>query len=140
MTIYEEICATFRDTLPRRLGLHKAIKELPHRLRNAFSEEIGAPNGSVDWLWHMHQRSIPYVYLAWLVADANGLEKWEPCPDDHDLSRDADGVLWFGLGMAIVLPERPYFVHITIYIEDIREELGKANDTQRARVNRTQIT
>ena len=93
MTTYDEICAAFRDALPRRLALSKAIEELPHRLRIALSTEIGAPNGSVACLTAMHQRSIPYVYLACPVGADEGLRKWEPCPDRlHRPSGSSDKV------------------------------------------------
>lgn len=126
MTIYDEICAAFRETLPRRLALSKAIEDLPSRLRTALSDALEAPNGSVEWLSDMHSRAVPYVYLARPVATENGQRKWEPSPNQHDLSRDDDGVLWFGLGLALVCPDMaPYFIHFAVCIEDIREDSVK---------------
>jgi hypothetical protein len=126
MTIYDEICAAFRETLPRRVALHESIKELPHKLRSTISDEMGAPAGAVEWLTAIHQRRVPYVYLAWPVAKEDGTWNWEPCFDDDCLRRDGDGILWFGLGLALISPEaRPHFVHVTIFLEDIREDAVK---------------
>lgn len=123
MTKYEEICAAFRETLPRRLALSSAIEELPSRLRNAVHAEMKPSAERAEFLSGMHGRHIPVVYLARLVRDENGKYSYVPCEPTDALFRDGDGILHFGLGLAIeVSGFRSYMLHWLIALEDISED------------------
>jgi len=124
MTTYAEICEAFREQLPRRLALNKAIAELPLRLRNAVDAELSPPNRHANFLSQMHGRDIPVVYLARPHPDDRGQNKYAPCSVEDALFRDYDGVLHFGLGLAVEGPDMaPYMLHWLIALENITEDV-----------------
>ena len=124
MTRYDEICAAFRENLPRKLALSKAIEELPLRLRNAVEAELNPPRGATVFLSGMYERDIPFVYLARPIRDEHGKEKYIPCSPEDALFRDNDGVLHFGLGLAIEAPSMgPYMIHWLVALEGITQDV-----------------
>src|SRR6185437_1196017 len=81
------------------------------------------PPGRVEFLSLMHERDVPYVYLARPVNREHGQKSWEPCFDNDMFFRDWDGLLNFGLGLAIVAPSMaPYALHVAITIDDVTSD------------------
>ena len=124
MTKYDEISEAFRRTLPRRLALSSAIEQLPARLRDAVHRELAPPVDRAQFLSAMHNRDVSVVYLARLVADENGRNKYVPCEPDEAMFRDYDGVWNFRLGLAIEGDgTTPYMIHWLIALENVSEEV-----------------
>jgi hypothetical protein len=123
MTKYEEICKAFKKGLPRRLALSRAVEELPLRMRDALSSELGVPPELAEFLSSKYKHDIRYVYLARPMQAAHGQWTWEPCLSDDVYYRDQDGVLTFGLGLYIPMTGfQNYMLHVAVAVEDITED------------------